>query len=550
LRLPAVEALGRVDVACTDKTGTLTEGRLAVRLVAGSVSGEWWVGISPGVATPGLTSVLLTAALASPHPSAPGVAAHPTDLAVIRAAQEAGLDDALRQERQDEAPFDPAQSFHATLVQGRLCLKGAPEALSRRCARVRGDDADLPLDDKGRQALLDRARHFAERGLRVLLVAEGPPETPAEQPEGLTALGLVGISDPLRPDVTASVRRCREAGVRVLMITGDHPATARAISREAGLLADDRHLLTGVEMADLDDGDLDRRLREVTVIARATPLDKLRIIESLRRLGHTVAMTGDGVNDAPALRLADVGVAMGRSGTEVARQAADVVLADDDFSTLVEALVEGRTFWRNMRRGLSVLLGGNLGELGLIVGTTALGFTRALNTRQILVVNLLTDALPSLSIVLQQPEHHHLAGLAREGTAALDTALRRDVLCRGAATALPALAAYLAAHGLGKGAQAGSVAFGTIVATQLSQTLDAGRGEETLNNAVLGAVAGSAGLMACALTVTPLRELLGLALPGPLAWALIGAGALSAVPISRLLQAGAGPNGVEEKRTS
>src|SRR5262249_44789321 len=157
-----------------------------------------------------------------------------------------------------------------------------------------------------------------------------------------------------------------------------------------------------------------------------------------------------------------------------ARQAADVVLADDDFSTLVETFVEGRGFWRNMRRSLALLLGGNLGELSLVVGTTALGFTAALNTRQILVVNLITDALPALSIVLQQPEHRNLAELAREGASALDASLRSDVLRRGTATALPALAAYFAAHRLGNPSQANSVAFGTIVATQLSQTLDAG----------------------------------------------------------------------------
>jgi magnesium-transporting ATPase (P-type) len=333
--------------------------------------------------------------------------------------------------------------------------------------------------------------------------------------------------------VPESVRRCREAGVRVLMMTGDHPATAAAIGREAGLLEDDRQMLTGMDLADLHDAELDRRLQEATVIARATPLDKLRIIESLRRLGHTVAMTGDGVNDAPALRLADVGVAMGRGGTEVARQAAAVVLADDDFSTLVEALVEGRGFWRNMRRGLGLLLGGNLGELGLIVGTSALGFASALNTRQILVVNLITDALPALSIVLQQPEHRNLAALAREGASALDTSLRRDVFRRGTATGVPALAAFLAAHALGQSSEAGSVAFGTIVATQLSQTLDAGWSEDSLNRSVLGAVATSAGLVVSALTVRPLRDLLGLALPGPLGWGLIGAGALSAVLISR-----------------
>jgi len=226
---------------------------------------------------------------------------------------------------------------------------------------------------------------------------------------------------------------------------------------------------------------------------------------------------------------------MGRRGTEVARQAADLVLADDDFSTLVEALVEGRGFWRNMRRSLGLLLGGNLGELSLIVSTTALGFTAALNTRQILVVNLITDALPALSIVLQQPEHRDLSALAREGTVALDASLRRDVLRRSTATGLPALAAFLAARGLGLPAQANSVAFGTIVATQLSQTLDAGWTEGSLNKSVLGAVGTSAGLLVSALTVRPVRDLLGFAAPTLVGWGLMGGGALAAVALSRLL---------------
>ena len=530
-RLSAVESLGRVDIACADKTGTMTQGRLALSLVASSASEAKL----PGRLPPDAQHVLLTAALASPHPDAPDAHAHPTDIAVVRGALEAGLADQVRVPHEAELSFDPVRSFHATIAGKRLCIKGAPEAILPRCAWVPAHGERRPLDESARHELLTRSRQLAGRGLRVLMVAEGSPDTSLDDPQGLTALGFVGISDPLRPTVQAAVRRCHEAGVRVIMITGDHPATARAIAREAGLLNNGGDVISATEIAELHNGELDARLEHAVVIARATPLDKLRIIESLQRHGHTVAMTGDGVNDAPALRLADVGVAMGQSGTEVARQTADVVLADDDFSTLVEAFVEGRSFWRNIRRALGLLLGGNLGELGLVVGASLLGVTTPLIARQILAVNAITDILPALAVALQQPEHRNLAGLDREGEASLNKPLRNEVLRRGVSTALPSLVSYLMMLGSSGLPQARSVAFASIVATQLAQTLDSGWSEGTLTRPVLSAVAGSVGVLLATFTVPPLRSFLQLALPSPLGWVFIGTGALVSVGMNRVL---------------
>jgi magnesium-transporting ATPase (P-type) len=322
------------------------------------------------------------------------------------------------------------------------------------------------------------------------------------------------------------------------MLTGDHPSTARAIAQEAGLLVPGQDtVVRAAELAELPPERLDPRLEGVAVVARATPLDKLRIIESLQRRGHVVAMTGDGVNDAPSLRLADVGVAMGRSGTEVARQASDLVLADDDFATLVEALVEGRGFWRNMRNALALLLGGNAGEVALGVGASVLGFGSPLNAAQILIVNMITDALPSLAVVLQRPHHRNLAGLSREGMSALDKGLRRDVFRRGVATGVPSLAAFLLMQGLGRQAEGGSVAFTSVVATQLAQTLEVGQVEGTLSPQVFAAVAGSLAVLFGTVTFPPLRNLLGLQTPSLLGWGTITAAAGSAVVISRAISA-------------
>ncbi|MBV8821807.1 MAG: cation-transporting P-type ATPase, partial [Ktedonobacteraceae bacterium] len=235
------------------------------------------------------------------------------------------------------------------------------------------------------------------------------------------------------------------------------------------------------------------------------------------------------------LRLADVGVAMGQSGTEAARQIADVVITDDDFSTLVEAFVEGRSFWHNIRRALGLLLGGNLGELILVVGASLLGASTPLTASQILAMNAITDILPPLAVVLQQPEHHNLATLSREGEVALHKPLRNEILRRGAATALPSLVSYLVMLGASTLLEARSVAFASIVTTQLAQTFDAGRSEGTLTKPVLGAVVGSSAMLLAAFAVAPLRNFLQLVVPSPLGWALIGSGTLAAVVLHRLL---------------
>jgi cation-transporting P-type ATPase I len=526
-RMAAVEALGRVDVACCDKTGTLTQGTLAVARVA-TLDAE---AAFPGQLTPEQQEVLLAAAIASPHPDAPGVTSHPTDVAILEAAARAGLDGVLRRPRDAELPFDPARGFHAVRVGGRTCVKGAPEVVAQRCSTARRGGEVAPLDDAGRAALLEAADRLAAEGVRVLLAAEGGPDVGVEDPRGLTALGFVGIRDPLREGVPDAVRRCHAAGVRVVMLTGDHPATARAIARDAGLPIDHGRIVTGDDIAALDDAELEQALDGASVLARITPLDKLRIVEALRRRGHTVAMTGDGVNDAPALRLADVGVAMGRGGTEVARQAADVVLADDDFATLAEALVEGRGFWRNLRGALGLLLGGNLGELGLVVGAIALGRGTSLNPRQILAVNLVTDVLPAMALAVQPPEQRDLSQLAREGERGLDAPLRREILRRGAATAGPSLAAYLVSGRARAPAQ--TVAYSSVVATQLAQTLDAGRHGARASRPVALAALASSGVLAASVTVPAIRAFLGLAPLTPAGLALVLAAAAASVLIAR-----------------
>ncbi|GAA6756595.1 cation-transporting P-type ATPase [Thermus thalpophilus] len=378
-RLAAVEALGSVTVIATDKTGTLTENRMEVESVVG----------------PDPEGALLAMVLCNDADLATG-AGDPLELGLLRYAAKAGLDvERLRREypRLSERPFDSAWKYMRVTTPKGSYLKGAPEALIPRLA--------LPEQEKAR--LLQEAEAHAAKGYRVLALAFGE----GEREEGLRFLGFVLLLDPPRPEVPEAMRRILEAGVRVVMVTGDHPATALAIARRIGLPVET--VATGEDLEDLCDEDL----LEVDVFARVKPEQKLRIVDALQRAGEVVAMTGDGVNDAPALKRADVGVAMGQRGSDVSREVADLILMDDNFATIVAAIEEGRSIYENIQKFIRFLFSTNLSEI--LVVALGMGLSALLHLRdeagqlllpltavQILWINLVTDGLPALALALDR----------------------------------------------------------------------------------------------------------------------------------------------------
>jgi Ca2+-transporting ATPase len=281
--------------------------------------------------------------------------------------------------------------------------KGAPEVLLAACSAEQTPVGAMPLDAPARARILAAAQRMAGDALRVLAVAELRDAAPDSCERGMTLLGLVGMFDPPRTEAREAIETCEHAGIRVIMITGDHPVTAEAIARELGLLKGGR-VVTGVELAAFDDATLAREVTNIDVYARVSPSDKMRVVEALQQRGHVVAMTGDGVNDAPALKRADIGIAMGVTGTDVAREAAAMTLTDDNFASIVAAVEEGRGIFGNIKKYLMFLLSSNVGEIGLMAGTALLGMPLPLTAVQILYVNLATDGLPALALAVDPPE--------------------------------------------------------------------------------------------------------------------------------------------------
>lgn len=439
-RLPAVEALGSTTVIASDKTGTLTRNAMTVRAIwtAGElfrVSGEGYglegevtraegtegttgVPVPDPLQIPSLRETLLAAVLANEADAritdAEGAPlGDPTEVALLVAAAKAGLD-AVATRAQfgalDLLPFEPEARFMASLNErdggSRIHLKGAPEAILDRCAGAIGPDGPEPLD---RDRILDAAHRMAGEGLRVLGVAvrdfEGRSLTAESTGEGALFAGLVGMEDPVRPEAIEAVAAVRRAGVRVLMLTGDHLATARAVGEKLGLVHPGTSGVEGKELETLSDEALDQRLAAGEAIyARVAPEHKLRIVQRLRAVGEIVAVTGDGVNDAPALRAAHLGVAMGITGTDVAREASDMVLADDNFATIRAAVEEGRVVFSNVRKVTFFLLSTGVGEVFTILAALIFGWPLPFVAVQILWINLVTNGVQDLALAMEPGE--------------------------------------------------------------------------------------------------------------------------------------------------
>ena len=428
-RLPAVETLGSTSVICTDKTGTLTKGEMTVRKIwqgdrvvevsgAGyEPSGRFTVDGTATDPSRGLGLILQAATLASDakltHDASENrwkINGDPTEGALVVTAAKAGLDKAALEKqypRIHEIPFTSERKRMTTLhadSNGMVAYsKGAPEIVLEACTQAWEDSGPKPLDTRRRKDVLTAAQHLADQALRVLAVAYKPGASKDEAEQNMVFLGLLGMIDPPRPEAKSAVRTCTDAGIKTVMITGDHPLTAKAIARELGIFKSGR-TMTGAELEAMKDADFERDVENIEVYARVSPEDKLRVVTALQNKGHIAAMTGDGVNDAPALRKADIGVAMGITGTDVTKEAGVMTLLDDNFASIVGAVEEGRKIFSNIKKYLMYLLSSNVGEIVLMAGASFAGLPMPLTALQILFVNFVTDGLPALALAVDPPE--------------------------------------------------------------------------------------------------------------------------------------------------
>jgi len=578
-RLSSVEALGSTNVICTDKTGTITINEMTARqLWAGdahyTVTGRGYrlrggvraVGAQAAESDgPALTWLLRCGVLCNngipPHPHRHrGGVGDPLDEALLVLAIKGGLDpdaERLRWPRVREFPFHAERRRMSTLHRGdgghTLFVKGGPAETLTRCATELRDGERRALDDGRRTELAERTNAMTDAGLRVLAfayreVAGGAPLADADEAErDLVYVGAIGLENPLRPEVPAAVARCHSAGIRVVMLTGDHGHTALVVARQAGIAGEGAEVVTGAQLDGLDDRELDRFLAEEqpTVFARVAPEHKLRLVEAYRRLGQVVAVTGDGVNDAPALKAADIGVAMGRTGTDVAREAADMVLMDDNFATIVSAVEEGRGVYENIKKFLTYFLTSNIAEAAPFVLFVLAGVPLPLTVLQVLLVDLGTDIFPGLALGVDAAEP---GAMRRPPRPPGQRMVGRGLLLRalgflGMLAAVLSLAGYFyvqrdfSGHAfrsfIGEGPlyrQATTMTLAGIVACQVANAFACRSDRESIlrlgfltNRALLWAVAAEVALLAALIGLPPLRAVFALEPIEPRFWPLLTA---------------------------
>ncbi|MEV4238404.1 HAD-IC family P-type ATPase [Nocardia sp. NPDC050408] len=534
-----VEALGRVDTLCFDKTGTLTEGRLRLTMLA-DLDNQW----SPDDESDDARRLLRAAARACPDPD-DGPVLHATDRAVLDAAERLG-DDAHRWDPIEEIPFESNRGYAAVLGQTtrklRLIVKGAPEVVLPRCTKAPTAE---PFSDNVRKRAREVIDDLAEQGLRVLVVARrdlaDQPDDVERAVDELTLLGFLGIADTPRPQTLPLVTALQDNEIGVRMITGDHPVTAAAVARQLGIAVDT--VTTGADLDRLDDTEQAELIERSTVFARVGPEQKVRIVAALRRNGHVVGMTGDGSNDAAAIRSADIGIGLAARGSAAARNAADLVLTDPNPLALLHALVEGRGMWQRITDAVGVLVGGNAGEIAFTIYGTVVGGRAPLGTRQFLLVNMLTDMFPALALALspdrdspdpRDAEHgaeQRARQLAEIPPASLGPDLARTIAVRGIATAAGACTAWTVGRYTGTQRRAATIGLVALIGTQLGQTLLSGH-----RSPLVWVTTAASGLVLGAVVMVPgVSAYFGCTPLGPVGWTIATTSAAAATAGSTVL---------------
>lgn len=424
-KLPSVETLGAVNVVCSDKTGTLTQNKMTVtacyvndRHIPVSMHNIRQQAEIPEMFLRGL------ALCQDAEVTGEEAVGDPTELALLQMAETCGIRKKQSEQqypRIKERSFDSVRKMMTTVHRGDgrdfAYTKGAPDVVLGRCTKIWINGSILPLGEAKRRKIQNVLEEMSSQALRVLALAMKTDGTKEEllQEEDLIFLGLVGMKDPIRPEAKDAVAKFKKASVQTVMITGDHAKTALAIAQELGIARKAKECMTGEELENLTDIELGNRLKEVRVFARVSPEHKVRIVRVLKKLGNVVAMTGDGVNDAPSLRMADIGIAMGKGGTDVAKQASDMILADDHFATIEKAIEEGRSIYRNIKKTVLFLLSSNFGEIITMFTAVLFGIASPLKASHILWINLITDSLPALALGMDHNDKEQLMKMPPRG---------------------------------------------------------------------------------------------------------------------------------------
>ena len=447
-KLTAVETLGCAQIICSDKTGTLTQNKMTVVDAYGDDQAL-------------LASAMALCSDARIEEGSDSAIGEPTECALVNYAHQLGMEkQALEMAlpRIGEVPFDSGRKMMSTLHEDKDELKilqytkGAPDEVLKKCTKIWRDGQAVPMTDADRANIAAANKQMADRALRVLMAAmriydEMPTElTPEAVEQDLCFIGLEGMIDPVRPEVKAAIAKCNEAGIRPIMITGDHIDTASAIGRELGILDDTHHAITGAMLNEMDDEQFEKEIEHISVYARVQPEHKVRIVNMWKKKGYVTAMTGDGVNDAPSIKSADIGVGMGITGTDVTKNVADMVLADDNFATIVGAVAEGRRIYDNIRKSIQFLLASNMSEVLSIFAATMLGFV-ILQPVHLLWINLITDCFPALALGMERPEADIMQRKPRKTDDGIFAGgLGIDMLYQGVILAGLTLTAYFIGH--------------------------------------------------------------------------------------------------------